>query len=290
MSPISNIKVLAIIPSYNGENYIKACLQSLQQSEIDVLVVDNASTDQTKSIIQANFKKVLLLENTNNLGFGKAINRGFEYGLKNDYKYFLILNQDAELLADTLTKLVNFASTLTSDSWSFVSPVNLNSEGSKPETYFQDNLLNRSGNHMTQTKESFKFQNVDFINAACWLVNAASLRLLKGFDERFFMYGEDLNFCHRSKFNNLNMFVLHDAKCIHHKLEGDYETNPLKLNALKTSEMLAYYLNPSISFLAKTNHFLKINLAAFKLFCFGKLSECFEKLKVTYRALFQALK
>lgn len=287
MFPISNIKVLANIPSYNGQNYIKTCLQSLQQSEIDVLVVDNASTDQTKQIIQSNFKNVLLLENTNNLGFGKAINQGFEYGLKNNYKYFLILNQDAELLADTFSKLVNFASTLTSDSWSFISPVNLNSEGNKPETYFHDNLLNRSGNHSPQTQDGFKFQNVDFINAACWLVNAESLKLLKGFDKRFFMYGEDLNFCHRSKFNNLNMFVLHDAKCIHNKSEGDYESNPLKLIELKTSEMLAYYLNPSISFLAKFKKFLKINLAAVKLSCLFKFKEAREKLKVTYRALFR---
>jgi GT2 family glycosyltransferase len=287
--PISNIKVLAIIPSYNGENCINSCLQSLQQSEIDVLVIDNASVNQTKQFIKTNFKNVKLIENTQNLGFGKAINLGFEFGIKNNYTYFLILNQDAELLEDALIKLVNFASTLTSNSWSFISPINLNSEGTKPETYFQDNLLNRSGNHKLQNQEGFKFQTVDFINAACWLVNAASLKLLKGFDERFFMYGEDLNFCHRSKFYKLNMFVLHDAQCIHHKTEGDYESNPLKLIALKKAEMLAYYLNPSLSFLAKTNHFLKINFAAFKLFCLGRFRVCFEKLKVTYLALFKAL-
>jgi len=288
----SNIFVLAIIPSFNGEKLIGACIKSIEKSSFstDILVVDNASEDKTVKIINLTSDTALIIQNQTNVGFGTAINQGLDYGLKKKYTHFLILNQDTEIHEFMINKLLGFASTLSSKSWSLISPVNLNSEGNQMETYFQDNLVKRSGNYPVQTIEGFKIQAVDFINAACWLINAESLSHLKGFDQRFFVYGEDLNFCHRSKFHHLNMFVLHDTHCIHHKIPGDYELNPKKLLALKTSEMLAYYLNPSISFFHKTKRFVKINMVAIKLGFIGRFKESFEKFQINYSSIFKVFK
>ena len=92
-----SFKVLVIIVSFNGEDWIEQCLNSLAQSRIplQILVIDNASTDRTIEIITNKFCTVKLLQNKENIGFGSANNQGFYIALERKVDYLFLLNQDA---------------------------------------------------------------------------------------------------------------------------------------------------------------------------------------------------
>ena len=99
-------KVLVIIVTYNAHDWIHQCLDSVDMERYDAIVVDNASTDDTLSILQEEYPKAIVRAMDKNLGFGQANNIGLRYALDNGYDYVLLLNQDAWLLLDTIEKLI----------------------------------------------------------------------------------------------------------------------------------------------------------------------------------------
>ena len=101
------MKILAIIVSYNFTPWMARCLGSLRAShcQADVMVLDNASADDTVTRIRQDFPEVTLIENGQNLGFGRANNIGMQYALDHGYAGVLLLNQDAWIDADTLGAL-----------------------------------------------------------------------------------------------------------------------------------------------------------------------------------------
>lgn len=87
-------KSTVIIPNYNGIKYIEACLDSLYQgtwTDIEVIVIDNASTDGSMEIVRDKFPQVKLIENHENTGFCKAVNQGI---LLSTTPYVILLNND----------------------------------------------------------------------------------------------------------------------------------------------------------------------------------------------------
>lgn len=107
-------KLSIIIVTYNSAEVIERCLQSmlasascppLTPSEVEIIVVDNASEDATKEIIQANFPEVRLIANHQNVGFGRANNQGLATSRG---EYALILNPDIWAEKDALGRLVSF--------------------------------------------------------------------------------------------------------------------------------------------------------------------------------------
>ena len=84
-------KVFVVIVTYNGVQWIRKCLQSCQ--DYPVVVVDNQSTDATVEIIQNEFPKVHLIEESKNHGFGQANNIGISYALNKGADYVFLLNQ-----------------------------------------------------------------------------------------------------------------------------------------------------------------------------------------------------
>lgn len=274
-------KVLTIVPSYNGEATLRQCIKSVI-NESDVLVIDNASTDEGLLNLENEFEKVIVIKNEKNLGFGKAINKGFKYGIENNYSLILIINQDAELMPGAMQGLVKFAEQMDLTEWAIISPWNFNSTGKETEYYFENNLKRNSGMLRELLIHGNQVRQVDFINAACWLINPKALSKLMGFDERFFMYGEDLDFCNRAKYLGYKIYVMKDIACIHHKRKGDYERNPKKQFGLTLGSEMAYYFDPASSLLSKIGHFIRGFLVCIKLLINGRFSHCWQRLGVIY--------
>lgn len=90
-------KSTVIIPNYNGIKYIEACLESLYQgtcTDMEVIVIDNASTDGSMEIIRDKFPQVKLIRNSENMGFCKAVNQGI---LLSTTPYVVLLNNDTRV-------------------------------------------------------------------------------------------------------------------------------------------------------------------------------------------------
>ena len=100
-------KIAVVIVTFNGEIWIKKNLNSLLNSNypIEIIIVDNASTDKTINIIKE-FSSIELIQNKNNLGFGKANNIGIDFALKKGADAVFLLNQDTWIYENTISNLV----------------------------------------------------------------------------------------------------------------------------------------------------------------------------------------
>ena len=117
-----------VIVSWNVRDLLRQCLCSILQSqacELEVIVVDNASTDDSVGMVQAEFPDVCIVANTHNRGFPAANNQGIAAA---QGRYVFLLNPDTEVVADALATMVDFSDT--HPDVGIVGPQLLNPDGS----------------------------------------------------------------------------------------------------------------------------------------------------------------
>lgn len=213
-----NYKLYAIIVTYNGEKWINQCISSLinLKEQFEILVIDNNSTDKTVEIIKEKFPSVILFEEKQNLGFAQANNIGIKYAIKNNADYIFLLNQDAWVEKNTISNLLKVFQD--EKGVGIVSPIHLNGKGSLFDDFFVTCLPNEyvSDLHFNKLKKKYE---VDFVNAAAWLISANCIKEVGGFDTLLFKhYGEDNNYCQRVKYHNYKILISSDATIYHDRL------------------------------------------------------------------------
>jgi len=223
-------KVFVIIASYNFEPWYNQCLSSLRQSDYPVttIVVDNASTDNTSSILKATFPEVILLDQQENLGFGQANNLGIKAALALNADYCFLLNQDAWILPDTIGKLVS-AIEQNQDIW-IASPIHLNGDGDKLDEGFVEYIKNSAQNQFLHDvilqHKIEQVYDLPFVNAAAWLLSRKAIETVGYFDSLFYHYGEDVNYCQRILFHGGRIVIVPGASIFHGRLEVKGKMDP----------------------------------------------------------------
>ena len=104
--------VLAVVVNWNGRDDLERCLASLAAQDypaqqLEILVVDNASTDDSREACQAVCPRATWLANPTNVGYTRAVNQGIARGLENHARYVWVLNNDVVLPPDMLRRLVD---------------------------------------------------------------------------------------------------------------------------------------------------------------------------------------
>ena len=196
------------IVNYNAGEYLLKCLQSIEEvkaeAKINVVVLDNASVDDSIARAKEKYPSVKFVESKENLGFG----RGQNVILKDlSTEYVLILNPDTELESGVLTKTLDYmeknpgVGMLTCRIVLPDGTVDLTAHRGLPTPwasflYFvlkNDSLYHLTGRNMTEAHE------VDAISGSFMLTKKSVLEKIGLFDEDYFMYGEDVEFCLRAK-------------------------------------------------------------------------------------------
>src|SRR5690606_11201876 len=129
-----------IIVTYNSMPWIDKCLKSCKGNR--VVVIDNASTDETISFIKSNFPDVDLLPQDKNLGFGQANNLGIKYALAQGAEYVFLLNQDAYLHTECIETLI--AVHKQNPEYGILSPIHLNGKGDRLDQNFSNYVSYRN--------------------------------------------------------------------------------------------------------------------------------------------------
>jgi GT2 family glycosyltransferase len=202
-----------VIVNWNTQARLRACLASIDRHMAgvnhEVIVVDNASTDGSPEMVDAEFPAVRLVRNAENVGFGAANNQAMRMA---DGGWLLLLNSDTELLDDSVSRM--FDRVHSEDNIGVAQCRLLLPDGRIQHSAYRFPsvrlaLLEGLGLHkLLSTKRAGTMllsghwdyadeRDVDWVAGAFMLLPRAVFEATSGFDERLFMYGEDLEWCQR---------------------------------------------------------------------------------------------
>jgi Predicted glycosyltransferases len=197
-----NIAILVVI--YNGRAYIKDCLQSLKQQtyhDFDIIIVDNASTDDSLSIIRQEYTDAVILSAPSNLGYAGGNNLGLKYILDNEYQYVLLINEDTIADNKLLEVLLSYANEMTA-----VAPIMYKDRQRKKKWYYGGEMDMQKGKSSNISPQPIiNAREVTFITGCCILLHTNILRKIGLFDEKYYLYYEDDDLSMRMLNNGIKM-------------------------------------------------------------------------------------
>lgn len=227
-----------LILNYNTKNLLRLCLKNLLDLHLnfsyEIIVIDNASTDNSVDMMKEFFPKITLIQNKKNIGHAAGNNLGIK---KAQGKYILILNTDI-IFTDKqdMLKIVNFMDQ--HPEISIVGPKLLNGNGTIQNSCYRRYKFLTPIYRRTPLGE-FKFartdlqrhlmwdfnhqesREVEWILGACMFIRKDFLVKFSCFDERFFLYFADYELCDRAKKNGYQVFYFADTSIVHyHKRES----------------------------------------------------------------------
>src|SRR3989344_608432 len=235
------MKLSIIIVSYNTKDYLHLALQSIKQSRDklakEVIIVDNGSSDGSKEMISRQFNWVKLIPTPKNLGYASANNLGLNQARG---EYILFLNSDTQILPDTLSIMVDFMDRHP-DVGISTCRVELPSGQIDPAshrgfptpwvalTYFTGletafPKLRLFGQYHQGWQDLSTLHEIDSPAGAFFLTRKLILDAIGGFDDRFFMYAEDLDLSLRIKQAGWKIMYVPLTKIIHHKKKSGRES------------------------------------------------------------------
>ncbi len=210
--------VSVVIPNYNGCRFLAACLESVFSQGVDnlqVILVDNGSTDGSVSYVEEEFPQVELLFKTENLGFGAAINAGIKSSRS---EYIFLLNNDTELSPDTIALLLRKA--VACKEFSFFVPKMLDFKQRDTLDGAGDGYLRGGAGYRLGTgeRDSSLYNREGEVFGAC----AGAVLYRKDlfdevglFDAEFFAYLEDVDLNLRTKWAGLSGCYVPEAVVYH---------------------------------------------------------------------------
>ena len=221
------IVVSIILVNYNGAEVVLECLRSLQQYlhtiSSEIIVVDNASTDDSAALISENFPTVQLLQQKENRGFGAGNNVGATHA-KGEFLFFL--NTDTLLISDVLPPLITLmkehpdvgiigTKLLNADGSLQLSIASEISIAGEYKTLKQVKYSNSPQQQEAIAQRFDQTQTVDIVIGAAFFMRRVLFESLNGFDETFFMYFEESDLCQRSRDRGWKILYTPDASIIH---------------------------------------------------------------------------
>ncbi|KQS89389.1 glycosyltransferase family 2 protein [Chryseobacterium sp. Leaf394] len=226
-------KLSIIIVHYNVTQLLKACLQSVEKYAADIdyeiIVADNKSTDSSWGDLIPEFPKVHFIASDVNEGFAKANNKAVKIATG---EYILLLNPDTELEGLYLDEILNFADFKADfgclgvrmhDARGNFLP---ESKRAVPDMFnsfeklFTGFKKNNSKSYYRNDISEFDVAEVEVITGAFFLCKKEVYENSGGLDERYFMYGEDVDLCYTLLQNGFKNYYYGKVSILHHKGES----------------------------------------------------------------------
>lgn len=255
--------ISVIIVSWNTRDLLATCLRSLERhhgsEELEIIVVDNASSDGSQAMVREHFPHVHLIANGKNVGFARANNQGLQVSTG---EMAVLLNSDAEILADTLVELA--ACFARHADTGIVGGVLLNPDGSFQASYnsfptvWSEFLLLTGlsrrvyGPHFpsAEPEASTVEHQVDWVGGACMAVRRQALIQVGGLDERYFLYSEEMDWCYAMRRGGWKVYFCPTARTIHHGGQSSNQANQRRLSRLYRSKVqfFGFHYGPGAAF------------------------------------------
>jgi GT2 family glycosyltransferase len=237
-------RVAVLVLNWNNAQDTLSCLESLEHLEVgrvQIIVVDNGSSDDSVAAIEAAFPDIVVLANGQNLGYAAGNNVGIRLALDQDMQYVCILNNDTVAESGFLSRLSEVMSS--DSSIGVVTPVLV--EDSDPDLVWAaganiDNekgivVRNMSGNSLEALNGKQPFE-VDVAPGAAMLVKSEVFREVGLFDDDYFLYYEEVDWCNRVRKRGYRIVLVPSSR-VRHKVSATLG---------RYSPTTDYYLNRNV--------------------------------------------
>ncbi|MCE5313514.1 MAG: glycosyltransferase family 2 protein [Armatimonadota bacterium] len=253
------IDVTVSIVNWNTKDELRSCIHSaLAQEcsvEFELIVVDNASSDGTAQMVQSEFgERVMLIENSKNVGFGRAHNLSIS---KSQGRYVLLLNPDCRMLdPQLLAKMTKYMDD--NPDVGMLGPKVLNPDGSVqysarhfPTMFaaiFRHTIFGKLSPKNRFVREYLmtdwahdREADVDWLSGSALMVRRETFERIGLLDERFFMYLEDVDWCKRAHIANWRV-VYFPMVSVSHRIGAASDQNPIPMIKQHHKSMLKFFL------------------------------------------------
>ena len=215
-----------VLVCWNNNSYLDACLKSLYETGLkntfDVIVVDNGSTDGSQQMLVEKYPEVRIIQNTKNVGLGKASNQGIEH---TKGKYVLLLNNDTIVNGESFDAMIEFLDK--APKTGAVGGKLLNPDGTIQAGYnyfsslFEEFLVATRVGELIRpgypaVMDANEVKSVDWMGSACLMVRRAALDQIGLLDEGYFIYGDETDLQYRLKKAGWDVYFLPQATTIHY--------------------------------------------------------------------------
>ncbi len=226
--------ISVIIVSYNTCDLTLACLDSLcfASGDKEIFVVDNASTDNSVRAIRERFPDIHLITNTENRGFGAANNQALK---RCQGRYVIFLNPDTAIKQNTLQQAVSFMDKNGQTGMAGAKILN-------PDGTLQESVSYRyPGEKYTSGETSGLKGNIACVLGAFMIARKSLIDELSGFDEDFFLYGEDQDLAWRIREKGFPIGYIEEAEVFHWGGQSEARTAPAAVFAKKLQAEYLFY-------------------------------------------------
>lgn len=227
----SSVDISVVVVGWNARHYLELCLESLRTApsrrSLEIIVVDNASSDGSAEMIAAQFPEVKLVRNRENLGYPRGCNVGIQ---ASQGRYVALVNPDVQVLPGCLDALADFLDQ--NPTVGNVGPRVFNPDMTQQSTCRRfptlwNNFCSAAG-LASACKRSRLFAgehmwffphdrtiNVDVLVGCFWMVRRETLQAIGLFDDQLFMYGDDVDWCQRAWRAGWKVVFFPGARAIH---------------------------------------------------------------------------
>jgi N-acetylglucosaminyl-diphospho-decaprenol L-rhamnosyltransferase len=246
-------ELAVVVVNYNAGEYLARCVRSVFEgaggAELDVLVIDNASHDGSARAARAAEPRIRLTENASNRGLSAAWNQGTA---DTEAPWILFLNPDAEIWSGTLSAFVKVGEE--HPRVAVLGPVVRNADGSIYESgrvvpsvgqavghaflgpFLPSNRFTRA--YRQAGWDRLQEREVDWVSGACMLIRRTAFEAVGGFDEGFFLYGEELDLTTRLRRAGWGVLYTPELEIVH---EGAVSTGRSRRTHLMHSASIYRY-------------------------------------------------
>lgn len=300
--------ISVVILSWNDQRYLEECLQSLtnctKSRVVEIIVVDNASTDGSPEMVESKFPMFKLIRNGQNLGFPKGNNIGIHAATG---KYIFLLNSDIKVLDGCFDALADYLDV--HPDIGMIGPKILNGDMTHQSSCRRfptlwnnfcmlgglSRIFKRSkffsGEHMFYF-EGDRLMDVDVLVGCFWAVRRKALEQFGLLDEGFFMYAEDLDWCRRCWKSGWRVVFFPVAKAIHYRGGSSAKQDPVVIALTQQRSILRYWRKHhglagqiGMSGLIFMGHVIRSGIAAVKYLWPSKRAESRLRLRVAGASL-----
>lgn len=227
------------ICNYNKAELVVKCVQAILEQtcqDFDLYVVDNASTDNSVELLQSTYgERVTILQNEENLGGSGGFGRGIRTALAMDYKYFMLVDNDAFLDRCAVEQLYHYIDTheevgiCGAETLYLQDPKKIQDLGGKLD--YKNYRWGGVIGGMVELDGSIVME-CDYVASCCVIARTAAVRVFGGFPEENFIYWDDIEWCTKCRRAGYKVVVNGNAKALH-DMSG----------AAKQNMFLRYYAN-----------------------------------------------